>query len=276
MKGKNRLFVLIALFQVGVMILGLLAIGGVLVIGDIDWAQRAARPAPTPTLPVITLATPPFTPTATPSPTNTPEPTVTPTRVVKDTLTPRRVETATPTPHPGQNLLTAIEENDKIHLSLENRIDLGDLMLHYPDQLEMGESGDVILVLSVEPQLASLTPVSIPNPSIKGRIQYPDSGLKYSESIDLFPVVRANISAPNFEICSQTQAEQHILADPDVPIIWSWILVPRKPGRQTTTLRISVAFRFRDVSDPSNYEDLFSSIILVRDIDVIAPTLTPN
>lgn len=276
MTDNNRLFVLIVLFLVGLLVLGMLAIGGVVIIGNIDRAQRAARPTLTPMLPIVAQATPTLPPTATPSPTNTSEPTVTPTKVVQGAPTPTGDETATPTPHPGQNLLAAVEINDNvIHLSLENRVGLGDLTLHYPDQLGMGESGVVILVLAVKPQLASLPSVAIPSPSIKGRIEYPESGLKYSDTIDLFPVIRANISAPGFEVYRQAQAEQHIFADPEMLTIWSWILVPRKPGHQTITLRISVPFRFTDVSDPSSYEDLFASIFVVRDINVTAPAPTP-
>lgn len=276
MTGNNRLFVLIALFQVGLLVLGLLAISGVVIIGSIDRAQRAAGPTLTPMLPIIAQATPTFRPAATPSPTNTLEPTATATKVVQDTPPPGENETATPTPRPRENPLAAVEVNDnKIHLSLENRIGLGDLTLHYPDQLEMGESGVVILVLAVEPQLASLPPVAIPSPSIKGRIEYPESGLKYSDTIHLFPVMRTNLSAPGFEVYRQTQAEQHILADPEMPTIWSWILVPRKPGHQSITLRVSVPFRFTHVSDPSSYEDLFASKFIVRDIHVTAPAPAP-
>lgn len=277
MTGNNRLFVLIALFQVGLLVLGLLAIAGVVIIGNIERAQRAAGLTLTPTLPIIAQATPTFTPGATPSPTNTLQPAATYTKPVQDTPTPSGAETATPTPRPRENPLAAVEKNDnKIRLSLENRIGLGDLTLHYPDQLEMGESGVVILVLAVKPELASLPPVAIPSPSIKGRIEYPESGLKYSDTIDLFPVVRANLSAPGFEVYRQTRAEQHILADPEMPTIWSWILVPRKPGHQTITLRISVPFRFTDVSDPSSYEDLFASILIGRDINLTTPTPIPN
>jgi hypothetical protein len=275
--GRNRLFVLIVLFQIGLLALGLLAIGGVVMMDSINRAQRAARPTQKPALTAIAPATPTFTPTATPSPTSTLEFTVTPTKVMQDTPIPTRDETATPTPRPGENLLTALEIDDhKIHLSLENRINLGDLALHYPDQLEMGESSVVILVLTVKPQLASLLPVAMPSPSIKGRIEYPESGLKYSEAIDLFPVVRANISAPGFEIYRQAQAEQHILTDPDMPTIWSWVLVPRKPGHQTITLRISLPFRFTNLSDPSDHQDLFASVLIVRDIYVTTPAPKPD
>ncbi len=275
MRGDNRLFVLIVLFQVGLLVLGLLAIGGVLIIGTVDRAQRAARLAPTPSLPISVLATPTVMPTATPLPTHTLVPTVTPAQVVQGAPTPTGDET--PTPRPRENPVVAAEISDnRIHLSLENKIDFGNLTLHYPDQLDMGESGVVVLVLAVKPQLAALPSVAIPGPSIKGRIVYPESGLKYSDTMDLFPVVRANLSAPGFEVCSQAQAEQHIFADHERPRIWSWILTPRKPGRQTITLRISVPLRFTDESDPSSYEDLFASRLIVRDINVTTPTPTPN
>jgi hypothetical protein len=97
MTGNNRLFVLIALFLVGLLVLGLLAIGGVVIVGNLNRAQRAARPTPTSTL-AIAQVTPTFTSTATPTATNTSQPTVTPTKVVQDTPTLTGDETATPTP----------------------------------------------------------------------------------------------------------------------------------------------------------------------------------
>lgn len=97
MAGNNRLFVLIALFLVGLLVLGLMAIGGVVAFGQLNRAQQAARPTFTPTLPLIAQATPTFPPTATPAPTNTSLPTVTPTKVVQDTPTLTGDETPTPT-----------------------------------------------------------------------------------------------------------------------------------------------------------------------------------
>jgi hypothetical protein len=90
MAGNNKLFVMIAIFLVGMLVLGLLAIGGVVIFGSINRAQQAARPTATPTLAIVRAATPTATrtPTATPLPTLTPLPTMTNTPVVQATLTP--------------------------------------------------------------------------------------------------------------------------------------------------------------------------------------------
>lgn len=90
MAGSNKLFVMIAIFLVGMLVLGLLAIGGVVIFGSINRAQQAARPTATSTLAIVRASTPTQTrtPTATPLPTNTAPPTMTNTPVVQATLTP--------------------------------------------------------------------------------------------------------------------------------------------------------------------------------------------
>ncbi len=93
--ANNKLFVMIAIFLVGMLVLGLFAIGGVVIFGTIN--RQAARPTPTATLAVVKLPATPTTtstPTATPLPTNTPLPTPTNTPVVQATATPSTVEGA--------------------------------------------------------------------------------------------------------------------------------------------------------------------------------------
>ena len=167
---------------------------------------------------------------------------------------------------------TAPEPEDTTHISLENEIDLGELTLSYPDQLEVHKAAVVNLVLALDPGLASLPPVATPHPCRKGRTRCPGSGLKYSDTTDLFAVTRATIHAPGFEVYCQTHAEQYILDDPDTPTIWTWILVPRRAGRGTITLRVGVAYRLTNPSDPRDYQESFESIVITRDIDVTAPT----
>jgi hypothetical protein len=91
MARNSKLFMMVAIFLVGMLVLGLLAIGGVVIFGSINRAQQAARPTPTPTLPAVVrapTATQTSTPTVTPLPTNTPLPTLTYTPVVLPTPTP--------------------------------------------------------------------------------------------------------------------------------------------------------------------------------------------
>ncbi len=90
--GGNRLFVILAVGLAGLIVLGLLAIGGVLVLRNIRTQQELAQitPQPTPTLAVVEQVptnTPMPTPTATTAPA-TPAPTATNTPVVAPTNTP--------------------------------------------------------------------------------------------------------------------------------------------------------------------------------------------
>lgn len=95
MASSNKLFVMIAIFLVGMLVLGLFAIGGVVIFGTIN--RQSARPTPTATLAVVKLPPTPTitsTPTATPSPTATSLPTPTNTPVVQATATPSLIESA--------------------------------------------------------------------------------------------------------------------------------------------------------------------------------------
>ena len=90
--GGNRLFVILAVGLAGLIVLGLLAIGGVLVLRNIRTQQELAQitPQPTPTLAVVEQV-PTNTPMPLPSPTavpTTPVPTPTNTPVVAPTNTP--------------------------------------------------------------------------------------------------------------------------------------------------------------------------------------------
>jgi len=95
MTGNSRLFTIIVLFLVGIVVLGLLATGGVVLFGSINRAQQAARPTATATLAIVWAPTPTrtSTPTPTPLPTSTPLPT--------PTHTPRSGVQPTPTPVSG-------------------------------------------------------------------------------------------------------------------------------------------------------------------------------
>ena len=90
--GGNRLFVILAVGLAGLIVLGLLAIGGVLVLQNIHTQQELAQitPQPTPTLAIVEQV-PTNTPMPTPTPTRevaTPIPTATNTPVVAPTDTP--------------------------------------------------------------------------------------------------------------------------------------------------------------------------------------------
>jgi len=101
--GSNRLFVILAVGLAGLIVLGLVAIGGVLILRNIKNQQELAQvtPVATPTLAVVEqMPTPTPPPTHTPvpvAPTEPPEPTPTNTPVVQPTQTPTDSEAATAT-----------------------------------------------------------------------------------------------------------------------------------------------------------------------------------
>ncbi len=99
--GSNRLFVILAVGLAGLIVLGLVAIGGVLILRNIKNQQELAQvtPVATPTLAVVEeLPTPTATHTPVPvAPTEPAQPTPTNTPVVQPTQTPTEGESATAT-----------------------------------------------------------------------------------------------------------------------------------------------------------------------------------
>lgn len=102
--GGNRLFIILAVGLAGLIVLGLLAIGGVLVLRNIQGEQRVAQEvvpaAATPTLAIVAEL-------PTKVPTNTPVPTVAP---VEPTITPTNTPVVLPTNTPSEEEIAAATE----------------------------------------------------------------------------------------------------------------------------------------------------------------------
>ncbi len=102
--GGNRLFIILAVGLAGLIVLGLLAIGGVLVMRNIQGKQRVAQEvvpsAATPTLAIVAEL-------PTKMPTNTPIPTVAP---VEPTVTPTNTPVVLPTDTPSEEAVAAAAE----------------------------------------------------------------------------------------------------------------------------------------------------------------------
>lgn len=102
--GGNRLFVILAVGLAGLIVLGLLAIGGVLVLrnirGEQDLAQAVPAKVATPTLAIVAEV-------PTKMPTNTPIPTVAP---VEPTITPTNTPVVLPTNTPSEEEAAAAAE----------------------------------------------------------------------------------------------------------------------------------------------------------------------
>lgn len=102
--GGNRLFIILAVGLAGLIVLGLLAIGGVLVLRNIQGEQRVAQEvvpvAATPTLAIVAEL-------PTKMPTNTPIPTVAP---VEPTITPTNTPVVMPTNTPSEDEVAAAAE----------------------------------------------------------------------------------------------------------------------------------------------------------------------
>jgi lysozyme family protein len=90
MPGSNRLLVLIAVFLVGLLVLGLLAIGGIVAFDSFNQTQQSVKDSATSTPPAVSqlpTATNTRAPSPTPVPTRTPRPKPTNTPAVRETIT---------------------------------------------------------------------------------------------------------------------------------------------------------------------------------------------
>lgn len=103
-RGGSRLFVILAVGLTGLIVLGLVAIAGVIILRRVNTAQNITQQAltPTPTLSVVGQLQPTNTPPPTIAPTDTPEP-----ATIEPTPTPTPVVRPTDTPEPAVVSMTA-------------------------------------------------------------------------------------------------------------------------------------------------------------------------
>ena len=111
---------------------------------------------------------------------------------------------------------------------------LGSLDFTSPTTMRLGESGLVRLVIIPDSALTGLPLATITPLSAN------DSGavLQFSDQLQIYPVMRAELNGANFEIVSDGYLEKPVTSTDMVE--WVWSVTPKKIGRQSLVLIISV------------------------------------
>lgn len=160
------------------------------------------------------------------------------------TLTPYPTYTPIPTPTPiaalGSLVLQSEVQPDgtvKNVSSLSvNSLGVGDLLLLYPQEINIRDSAIVRLSITPSKTLISLQSVAVPtqNPTLP-------LPFRFTDRIDIYPVMQAELSGAGFEIMSDQQPLKAIVSDK--PTEWTWTLKPKEEGSLLIVVRVSVPVR---------------------------------
>ena len=113
-------------------------------------------------------------------------------------------------------------------------VGLGSLDFTSPATMRLGESGLVRLVITPDSALTSLPLATITPLSTND----PNNVLQFSDRLQIYPVMSAELKGVNFEIISDGHAEKPVTSTDMVE--WVWSVTPKKSGRQSLVLIISI------------------------------------
>lgn len=150
--------------------------------------------------------------------------------------------TPTPTPIVALGTLTLQSEvqpdgtvKNSSSLSV-NSLGVGDLLLTYPQEINIRDSALVRLSITPSKALVTLQSVAVPtqNPTLP-------PPFRFTDRIDIYPVMQAELSGAGFEITPDPQPLKAVVSDK--PTEWTWTLKPKEEGSLLIVVRISVPVR---------------------------------
>jgi hypothetical protein len=155
--------------------------------------------------------------------------------------TQQQIPTATPRINPVEiavlNINTTTQTDGTIkntaNLSI-NPMGIGTLQLTSPKDIKLGDSSVVRLTITPDSVLAGLPKVTAPTLSGIGQGYV----LEFSDSLQIYPVMIAELKGVNFEIESDNHPEKPVISS--MPVEWIWNITPLSAGKQTLILAISV------------------------------------
>ncbi len=114
-----------------------------------------------------------------------------------------------------------------------NSLGVGELLLTYPKEMDLQNTDLVRLSITPDGALINLLSVAVPtqNPSLP-------APLKFTDRIDIYPIMQANLSGVGFEITPDEQPRKAILSDR--PTEWTWSLKPKQEGLHLIVVRVSI------------------------------------
>jgi hypothetical protein len=197
-------------------------------------------------------------------PTITPSPTITPTQssligyaVVNSEIQPNGIVKNT------------------VDLSI-NSVGIGQLTLTMPSEMNVEDSGVVRLSIIPDNNLAKLINNTVPT---QNSDVFPEP-FQFTDTIDIYPIMMADLSSAGFEIAANDQQEKVILSDR--PTEWVWTVKAKDYGSQLLLVRISIPAIVQGVEEPmsTSLKNIPAEIqvkrSLSRRIDDISPYLVPS
>jgi len=149
---------------------------------------------------------------------------------------------------------------------------LGTLQLTSPSTIKLGESSVVRLLIIPDSAVTNLPKVTVTTVSAES----PDYALKFSDHLQIYPVMMAELNGVNFEIQSDNHPEKPVTSS--MPVEWIWNVKPLSEGKQTLILAISVPVIIDRSRDMVSAQTLKNVPIEIR-VEVPAtpvPTFTPT
>lgn len=153
----------------------------------------------------------------------------------------RYFPTLTPSPSPVEiavlNIYSEIQADGTVKNTASLSISplgLGTLELSSPSAIKLGESSIIRLLITPDSVLADLPRVTAPAVSTNA----PDYVLEFSDRLQIYPVMIAELKGVNFEIESDNRPEKPVTST--MPVEWIWSVTPLSAGKQTLILAISV------------------------------------
>ncbi len=133
----------------------------------------------------------------------------------------------------------------KAELSIES-LGLGTLELTAPATIKAEESAVIQLIITPDSALHGLPQVAVPSLSANDPLvtaapvsaNNPDYVLKFSDRIQVYPIMIAELTGVNFEIVPAGPQEKP--ATSSLPVGWTWSVTTKSLGRQVLVLTIAI------------------------------------
>lgn len=122
---------------------------------------------------------------------------------------------------------------DIVDLSI-NSIGVGQLLLTSPKEMSLGDSGIVRLSITPDSAIGFPSVVSIPTQNTDTAIP----AFKFTDRIDIFPIMQADLTGAGFEITSNNSPEKVILSNKTTE--WIWTIKPQAEGIHVLLVQISI------------------------------------
>lgn len=123
--------------------------------------------------------------------------------------------------------------NNTASLSI-SPLGIGTLQLTSPSTIKFGESSVIRLTITPDSVLANLPRVAAPTVSTNA----PEYVLEFSDRLQIYPVMIAELKGVKFEIESDNRPEKPVVST--MPVEWIWNVTPLSAGKQTLILAISI------------------------------------